>query len=198
MGKEMWHDACAFLPNKLMKILYVTGKYLTFPGAYLKALWEHLFCRILHLPIERADYLLPDEGCGHVEHAFTRSRSKNILLCLLSASANILFGLPLFLTGFAALIYFAETAEGNVWLFALHIAMLYLGASLLCNLAPLPEDSLHLWETLYRNPNAKTNAAVKVLLFLPVLCLRVCAFLERCGLNIVLMLAFLLASLLWL
>jgi len=194
----MWHSARAFLPKKLMKILYVIGKYLTFPGAYLKALWEHLLCRLLHLPIERADYLLPDEGCGHIEHAFTRSRSKNMLLCFFSAAGNLLFGAPLFLTGFSALIYFAETPGDNTWLFALHVAMLCLGASLLCNLAPLPEDILHLWGSLYRNPAVKTNAAVKVLFFLPVLCLRIAAFLERYALNVVLMLAFLLTALLWL
>ena len=36
----------------MMTKLYIIGKILTFPGAYIKGFWEQLTCRILGLPVE--------------------------------------------------------------------------------------------------------------------------------------------------
>ncbi len=175
-----------------MNVIYVIGKVLTFPGAFMKAMWEHFVCRIVQLPIENAAYLNLDERCGHIEHSYSASRKKNLMLCLIPGLFNLFFGLPLFLTGFSAIIYFGELPGENVWLFVVHCVMLYLGTSLLCNLHPMTEDSMNCYELFYRGK--PTNAAVRVLLFLPILCMRIGSFFERFALQLLCMLALLAAG----
>ena len=56
-----------------MTIVYVITKYITVIGSILKGFWEHLFCRILGVPVSDARYLQATELCGHVEHDFTKN-----------------------------------------------------------------------------------------------------------------------------
>lgn len=184
-----------------MNWIYVIGKILTFPGSFMKGFWEHIACRMTRLAIEQPAYLNADENCGHVEHSWTQKRSQQITVCLLPAFFNLLFGLPLFCAGFLQMLYFGVLPGENITLFLLMLSMLYLGVSLLCNLAPLREDALHLWDLLYHKP-AKRNKGLlvisKILLFFPALFLRFCAFLEQYAINVLLFLLLLTAGFLWL
>ena len=49
-------------------VIYFIGKVLTFPGAYIKAFFEHLIARAFSIPVEDTKYLRFTDGCGHVEH----------------------------------------------------------------------------------------------------------------------------------
>lgn len=80
----------------MMTKLYIIGKILTFPGAYIKGFWEQLTCRILGLPVEVPGYLRIDEACGHVEHAFAKKGFASYLMATGPGFMN-------FITGVAAL-----------------------------------------------------------------------------------------------
>ena len=66
-----------------MTVIYVISKYITVIGSILKGFWEHLFCRILGVPVSDARYLQATELCGHVEHDFTKTKA-----CLLYTSPS--------------------------------------------------------------------------------------------------------------
>jgi len=169
-----------------MKALYLIGKLLTFPGAYLKGLWEHAVCRLLGIPVERPAYLALDEGCGHVEHEFLECYARSFCLCLLPGLLNCLLGLPMFAAGALGLLYFGESFAGNAALFVLYALLLYFGFSLLANLFPLAEDALRLWDLLYRK-DGTAPLILKILLFLPAACLTFGAYLEKYALNVLLL-----------
>ena len=57
-------------------VIYFIGKVLTFPGAYIKAFFEHLIARAFSIPVEDTKYLRFTDGCGHVEHDAIGSKAK--------------------------------------------------------------------------------------------------------------------------
>ena len=127
----------------MMTKLYIIGKILTFPGAYIKGFWEQLTCRILGLPVEVPGYLRIDEACGHVEHAFAKKGFASYLMATGPGFMNFITGVPLFIAGFLNLRYMGITPYDSVPLFILYVLMLYVGVSLLCNVFPLTEDILN-------------------------------------------------------
>ena len=74
-----------------MRIVYIIGKYLTLPGAFLRAFWEQLTCLLLGIPVENTGYLRADEMCGHIEHilpkkpaaAYTLVKEQNITMTVI-------------------------------------------------------------------------------------------------------------------
>ena len=44
-------------------VIYFIGKVLTFPGAYIKAFFEHLIARAFSIPVEDTKYLRFTDGC---------------------------------------------------------------------------------------------------------------------------------------
>lgn len=135
-----------------MTILYIITKILTFPGAYLRAFWEHLTCRLLRLPVERDGYLHLDETCGHVEHAMASKRFAAFLIETGPGFMNFITGLPLFLCGVIQLRILGVRYGDVQWLFVVYAAALYLGASLLCSLFPMVEDALNAHFLIYQAP----------------------------------------------
>ena len=71
-------------------------------------------------------------------------------------------------------------ATNSVWsgLAALIAGVLlaYFGVSLFCHAFPTYEDALYLWES-----RKQTNVAARILLFVPMVCMRAGAFLARFG-----------------
>lgn len=169
-----------------MSILYSITKALTFPGAYLKAFFEHLFCRILHIPVENAQYLSFTLSSGHVEHEPVAKAGKSFWFTVFPGLLNCIIGLPMFAVGFTSLIVFSHSYTSSNWLFFVYLLLLYFGLSCLCNLFPFYEDALDTWDLVIRG---KTNIVVKILAFLPALCLRIGAFLESKGITLLLLLA---------
>ena len=43
-------------------VIYLIGKVLTFPGAYIKAFFEHLIARAFSIPVEDTKYLRNTDG----------------------------------------------------------------------------------------------------------------------------------------
>ena len=51
-----------------MNILYVITRFITFPGALVRAMWEHLVCKICGVPVEDNRTFRNNEMCSHIEH----------------------------------------------------------------------------------------------------------------------------------
>lgn len=169
-----------------MTVIYVISKYITFIGAVLKGFWEHLFCRILGVPVSDARYLQATELCGHVEHDFTKTKALTFFINYLPGMMNRLFGYGLAIGGFLGLFYL-KAATGTL-AFWIYVVLYYLGVSLLSNNAPLYEDALNNWDLLYGN-GVKTNIFAKIFGFIPSVYFLVSAWLEKYGLGLLIWIA---------
>ncbi len=166
-----------------MNTIYIISKYLTIIGSVLKGFWEHLFCRIIGIPVSDARYLQATELCGHVEHDFTKKKLQAFLICVLPGIMNVLFGLGMLVGGYLGLFYLRpQVSEAIFWIYAV---MLYLGISLMCNIAPLYEDALNNWDLLY-GKNSKANIVAKIFAFIPSVLALVTAWLEKNAISVLL------------
>ena len=80
-------------------VIYFIGKVLTFPGAYIKAFFEHLIARAFSIPVEDTKYLRFTDGCGHVEHDAIGSKAKIFFYCLLPGLFTAIIGTPMLYMG---------------------------------------------------------------------------------------------------
>lgn len=160
-----------------MTVVYLIGRFITFFGAFLKAFWEHLTCRILKLPVEDASYFQFNEMAGHIDHDPAPTRMKSFLMCFLPTLANSLISYPLVAMGYAGLFYIGLTYASSPFLFILCLVFIILGMSIWANTSPHIEDSLHLWEMIYKKNN--TNIIVKILLFFPSIIFIIGSYVER-------------------
>lgn len=170
----------------MMTIVYIISKYLTITGTALKAFWEQLFCRILAIPVQDAHYLQANELCGHIDHDFSESKIKTFLLCYLPGAMNRFFAYGMFIGGYLGLFYIEPASKTAI--FWVYLVLFYIGASLLCNCAPLYEDALYNWELLY-GKESKTNIAVKILAFIPSAYFIATAWLEKYAVTTLLCIA---------
>ena len=92
-------------------VIYFIGKVLTFPGAYIKAFFEHLIARAFSIPVEDTKYLRFTDGCGHVEHDAIGSKAKIFFYCLLPGLFTAIIGTPMLYMGFAGLFFFKIPAD---------------------------------------------------------------------------------------
>lgn len=160
-----------------MTALYIASKILTFPGAFIKGFWEQLTCKLLGLPVEVPGYLRIDEACGHVEHAFPKKGWPAYLVATGPAFMNFNIGLWIFLAGFLNLRFMGITATDSTAFFVIYVVMTYVGISMLCNVFPLVEDAMNLYDLLYRQK--KGNAAGRFFAFIPTVITYAGAYLEK-------------------
>ena len=147
-------------------VIYFIGKVLTFPGAYIKAFFEHLIARAFSIPVEDTKYLRFTDGCGHVEHDAIGSKAKIFFYCLLPGLFTAIIGTPMLYMGFAGLFFFkVPTDSSTMLMFIVYCILFYLGFSLCANQYPLMEDAIGLWHALYGKDGA--NLFVKIVLFIP-------------------------------
>lgn len=185
-----------------MTVLYLISKILTFPGAYLKSFFEHLVCRLVGIPIESARYMRGDELCGHMEHELADRKAKSICLCFFPGLFTFLLGAPLAAAGWLNICWLGVTpkaldgsaSQPMFWVF---LVMLYVGVSLLCNLFPLAEDALWLWQKLYKDKEHPTNIFFRIIFFIPSIIMMAGSFLERCGAQVLAWIVFILYSVLF-
>lgn len=180
-----------------MSIVYIISKIITLPGAYIKTFWEHLMCRVLGIPVETTNYLHYDEALGHVEHEFAKTKPRSFLLCWVPGVINRLFGTAMLLAGSLGIFYLGvgpvnPLTDETSWIFYVYLVLLYLGISLLCNVFPLVEDALLVWEKIYGANGA--NIIWKILLFIPTVCMLAGAYIEKFGINILLAIGFVVAG----
>lgn len=170
-----------------MTALYIASKILTFPGAYVKGFWEQLTCKLLGLPVEVPGYLRLDEACGHVEHAFPKKGWAAYLIATGPVFMNFNIGLWIFLAGFMNLYFLGITPNDSVGLFVVYVIVTYLGISMLCNVFPLVEDAMNLYDLLYRKK--KGNIVGRIFGFIPTVITYVGAYLEKYCITVVLWIA---------
>ena len=170
-----------------MTALYIASKFLTFPGAYIKGFWEQLTCKLLGLPVEVPGYLRIDEACGHVEHAFPKKGWAAYLIATGPAFMNFNIGLWIFLAGFMNLFCMGVTPSDSIVLFIVCVLMTYLGVSMLCNVFPLVEDVMNLYDLLYRQK--KGNIIGRIFAFIPTVITYAGAYLEKYCITVVLWIA---------
>ncbi|HBL41041.1 MAG TPA: hypothetical protein DDY98_05520 [Ruminococcaceae bacterium] len=186
-----------------MTVFYVITKFLTFPGAITKSLFEHIMCKILKLPVEDTRCLRTDEMCGHIEHELVERPAASFWYCFIPGLLNFFLGLNLSIfaiinifvlgnyTGFIennSLLssIFSSAMTNNTVLvgtmnFLLPCFFLWLGFSMLVNLAPLPEDALMMKEQ-FKN----LNTFCKVIFAPGYFVMRIGAALESRGLTFIL------------
>lgn len=174
-----------------MTIVYVISKYITVIGSVLKGFWEHLFCRILGIPVSDARYLQPNELCGHVEHDFTKTKAVTFFINYLPGMMNRMFAYGMVISGYLGLFYMkAATDTIAFWVYAV---LYYIGVSMMCNNAPLYEDALNNWDLLY-GKEQKTNIFAKIFAFIPSVYFIVSAWFEKSGLSLLVWIAATLAG----
>lgn len=171
-----------------MRMLYIIGKFITFPGAYLRAFWEQLTCRLLKLPVEEKKYLSADETCGHVEHSLAKKGFASYLMATGPGFMNMITGWPLFFMGYINLKVMGITPYDSIPLFILYILSTYVGISLLCCQFPMVEDILNFWETAYKEK--KINIFGRIFAFIPALVTRIGAKLEEYSIPVIFWIAF--------
>ena len=130
--------------------LYILIKYLTFPGALVRGMWEQIVCRICKVPVEDNRYLRRDEMIGHIEHEFMPKAQGAFAICFV----------PLYFNLLGALIFGTIPA---VMLLYLQFKGLFLGItcavsywfafSLFVNAFPLIEDAINMLDKVYRHGN---------------------------------------------
>ena len=186
-----------------MTAFYVITKFLTFPGAITKTLFEHIMCKICKVPVEDTRSLRTDEMCGHVEHELIERPAASFWFCFIPGLLNFLLGMGLSIfaiinvyllgnyAGFiqnnpllSSLLNGALTANPTLigtLDFLLPLLFLWLGFSMFVNMAPLTEDALMMKEQ-YKN----LNGFLKVLFAPGCIVMRIGAMLERYGITFIL------------
>lgn len=164
-----------------MRVLYVIGKYITLPGAFLRAFWEHLTCLLLGLPVENTGYLRADEMCGHIEHLLPKKAVGAYFSATAPGIMGLITGLPLTIFGIINLRILGVAPVDSVQLFIVYILILYVGVSVMCCLHPQFEVAQNLWDiTLEKLRADETKSKVGgIFMFLPALFTYVGATLER-------------------
>ncbi len=186
-----------------MTVFYVITKFLTFPGAITKTLFEHIMCKILKLPVEDTRCLRTDEMCGHIEHELAERPAASFWYCFIPGLLNFFLGLNLsifaiinifvlgnysgfiennaFLSNLFASALTNNTVLVNTMNFLLPCFFLWLGFSMFVNLSPLPEDAL-LMKEQYKN----LNGFLKVIFAPGCFLMRIGSVLESKGLTFLL------------
>ncbi len=176
-----------------MRIIYVIGKYITFPGAFLRAFWEHLTCLLLGSPVENTGYLRADEMCGHIEHYLPQKTAAAFVQAIAPGIMGMLTGFPIFAFGFANLRFMGCTFNDSAVLFILCIAAIYVGISIMCSLHPSYEVALNLWEIVVEKIKSKSakSKIIGVLLLFPSRWAYLGAILEKFSVPVVVWAVFL-------
>lgn len=160
-----------------MRILYIITKYLTFPGAFLRAFWEHFTCKLLGLPVEDPAYLRANEMCGHIDHALAKKGNAAFAVAFIPGLINFLTGFPIFLAGIVNLAVMELGASDSISLFIISIAATYVGASLLCSLFPPIETVMNLWDVVFAEK--KSNIIGRIAAFIPTILMYAGAYIEK-------------------
>ena len=130
--------------------LYILIKYLTFPGALVRGMWEQIVCRMCKVPVEDNRYLRRDEMIGHVEHEFMPKAQGAFAICFVPFFFNMLGALILGIIPAVMLLYL----QFRGILLGVTCAVSYWFAiSLFVNAFPLVEDALNMVDKVYHEGN---------------------------------------------
>ena len=161
---------------------YILTRYLTFPGAFLRCLWEQMVCRIHGVPMEDTRMLRRDELCSHIEHELFPKAGGAFAVAFVPALFNAVLGLLLAIGPTLGTFVFHMN---NPILTAVNVVAYWFSCSLYVNSYPSIEDALNMKEKLYH----KGNLFQKIIFTPGLVCCYIGASLERWGLTFLLALA---------
>lgn len=133
-----------------MTALYILIKYLTFPGALVRGMWEQIVCRCSKVPVEDNRYLRRDEMISHIEHELMPKAQGAFAICFVPFFFNML-GAIIFGTIPAVMLLYLQFR--GIFLFATCAVSYWFAFSLFVNAFPLVEDALNMFDKVYRHGN---------------------------------------------
>lgn len=130
-----------------MTLIYIITRFLTFPGALVRGLIEHIVCRIHKTVIEDNRYIRTDENCSHIEHELMSTPGGAFAVCFVPMLFQIFLAACVSLAAATNLLYLGcfSMPYGII-----DIVCLWVGFSLTVNCFPSVEDALNMWEKLYK------------------------------------------------
>lgn len=130
-----------------MTIIYIITRFLTFPGALVRGLFEQIVCRIHKTPVEDNRYLRSDENSSHIEHELMKTPGGAFAICFVPMLLQLILAVFVCVTASADLLYlgYFSMPAGII-----DIVCLWVGFSLTVNCFPSVEDALNMWEKLYK------------------------------------------------
>ncbi len=129
-----------------MTFLYVLIRYLTFPGAYVRAMWEQVVCRCTKTVVEDNRYIRDDEMSGHVEHELTEKAQGSFALCFVPMFFN---AISIFFLLLFPVIVNANSLAATIF----NCIAVWFAVSLFSNSFPLIEDAINMMEKVYKKGN---------------------------------------------
>lgn len=133
-----------------MTALYILIKYLTFPGALVRGMWEQIVCRISKVPTEDNRYIRSDEMISHIEHELMPTARGAFAICFVPFFLNMLGALFLGIIPASLLLHLGFSGAA----FTISNALAYWFAfSLFVNAFPLIEDAINMKEKVYGEGN---------------------------------------------
>ena len=133
-----------------MTKLYIITKYLTFPGALIRGMWEQIVCRICKVPVEDNRYLRNDEMISHIEHEFMPKARGAFALCFVPALMNFIGA---FLLALAPVMFTLYARFDDTVLTIVNVIAYWFAFSLMVNSYPLIEDAYNMMEKVYKQGN---------------------------------------------
>lgn len=129
-----------------MNTLYIITRFITFPGAFARAIWEHIVCKFCGIPVENNRILKNDELCSHIEHELAPTSRKAFALAFVPAFMNGILAFLLAVPSIISYFYFEISSPLNT---AVGILGYYFAFSLYVNSYPTIEDALNMKEKVY-------------------------------------------------
>ncbi len=165
-----------------MTSLYILIKYLTFPGALVRGMWEQIVCRRSKVPVEDNRYLRRDEMISHVDHEFMPKAQGAFAICFVPFFFNMLGALIFGIIPATMLLYLQFR---GLLLAVTCIISYWFAFSLFVNAFPLIEDAMNMMDKVYHKGNI-----LQKILYAPgsVICF-VGAYLERYCITFILAVA---------
>ena len=130
--------------------LYIFLKYLTFPGALVRGMWEQKVCRSSKVVVEDNRYLRNDEMASHIDHELMPTARSAFAMCFVPFFFNMLGAL---IFGLIPTIMLVWLQFKGLFLMATCAVSYWFAASLFCNAFPLVEDALNMFDKVYRHGN---------------------------------------------
>lgn len=133
-----------------MSAIYAITRFITFPGAAVRAMWEHLICRICGVPVEDNRTFRFDEMSSHIEHELFPKATGAFAIGFVPAFLNGLLAFLLALGPVLGLFFFEMSGTvGKI----VNIAAYWFAFSLYVNSYPSVEDALNMKEKVYKHGN---------------------------------------------
>ena len=133
-----------------MSAIYAITRFLTFPGAAVRAMWEHMICKICGVPVEDNRTFRFDEMSSHIEHELMPKATGAFSIAFVPAFLNGVLAFLLCIGPVLGLFAFEMTGPVSK---IDYIAAYWFAFSLYVNSYPTVEDALNMKEKVYKHGN---------------------------------------------